>query len=151
MYLVYRKYKERYKFLLVQHFVFIPLTWRSPGVHESSLPVAHPGYQVLSDIFQTWPDSECSHIVQFLDSAWTHWAVYTCFGTVWPFWCWWAVKLWYNHHHHHHHHHHHITIPQMLTSMSVILTYSYFLRCIYQSWRTSYICSYVDSFWVIWY
>ncbi len=20
----------------------------------------------------------------------------TCFGTVWPFWCWCAVKLWYN-------------------------------------------------------
>ncbi len=38
------------------------------GGGESSLPVAHPGYQVLSDIFvQTWPDSECSHTVQCLD------------------------------------------------------------------------------------
>ncbi len=26
--------------------------------------MAHPGYQVLSDIL-TWPDSECSHTVQF--------------------------------------------------------------------------------------
>ncbi len=24
--------------------------------------------------------------------------VYTCFGTVWLFWCWCAVKLWYHHH-----------------------------------------------------
>ncbi len=38
---------------------------------ESSLPVAHPGYQVLSDILFRLglADSECSHTVQFLDSA----------------------------------------------------------------------------------
>ncbi len=26
-----------------------------------------------------------------------HRAVYTCFGTVWPFWCRCAIKLWYHH------------------------------------------------------
>ncbi len=31
-----------------------------------------------------------------VDSVWTHRTVYTCFGTVWPFWCWCAVKLWYH-------------------------------------------------------
>ncbi len=38
------------------------------GVHESSLPVAHPGYQVLSDVlFRLGLIANCSHTVQYLD------------------------------------------------------------------------------------
>ncbi len=79
---------------------------------ESSLPVAHPGRVSghVGHFVQTWPDSECSHTVQFLvqfsdcstitlfllDSAISSSSGITCFGTVWPFWCWCAEKLWYN-------------------------------------------------------
>ncbi len=65
------------------------------GVHESSLPVAHPGYQVLSDILfrlglianaltqcssQTLQFSDCRTMTFFSSGL-------TCFGTVLPFWC----------------------------------------------------------------
>ncbi len=55
---------------------------------------------LVAHFVQTWPDSEYSHTVQFLDcSYWIEVAIIiTCFGTVWPFWCWCAVKLWYHHH-----------------------------------------------------
>ncbi len=40
------------------------------GVHESSLPVAYPGYQVLSDIlFRLGLIANCSHTVQYLDCS----------------------------------------------------------------------------------
>ncbi len=48
-------------------FYFIPI-FHPFGVHESSLPVAHPGYQVLSDIlFRLGLIANCSHTVQYLD------------------------------------------------------------------------------------
>ncbi len=44
------------------------------GVHESSLPVAHPGYQVLSDIlFRLGLIANCSHTVQYLDCSDLNW------------------------------------------------------------------------------
>ncbi len=62
---------------------------------------------LVGHFVQTWLDNECSHTVQFSDCrAITLFLVdsvisssssgLTCFGTVWPFWCWCAVKLWYN-------------------------------------------------------
>ncbi len=66
------------------------------GVHESSLPVAHPGYQVFSDILFRLGLSANALTQCRIDVA----VIITCFGTVWPFWCWCAVKLWYHHYHH---------------------------------------------------
>ncbi len=44
------------------------------GVHESSLPVAHPGYQILSDIlFRLGLIANCSHTVQYLDCSDLNW------------------------------------------------------------------------------
>ncbi len=70
-----------------------------PGVHESSLRVAFPGYQVLSDILFRLglianALTQCSSqtLVTWIDVA----IIIIYFGTVWPFWCWCAVKLWYN-------------------------------------------------------
>ena len=69
-------------------------------VHGSSLPVAHPGYQALSDIlFRLGLIANAltvQFLVQFSDCRTTAFfsSALTCFGTVWPFWC--AVKLWYN-------------------------------------------------------
>ncbi len=65
------------------------------GVHET--PRGAPWVSGLVGHFvPTWPDSECSHTVQCSDCS--NWIdvviVITCFGTVWPFWCWCAVKLW---------------------------------------------------------
>ncbi len=45
-----------------------------------------------------------SHSAVFIDciATWIDVAIIiTCFGTVWPFWCGCAVKLWYNHHQSH--------------------------------------------------
>ncbi len=40
------------------------------GVHESSLPVAHPGYQVLSDIwFRLGLIANSSHTAQYVDCS----------------------------------------------------------------------------------
>ncbi len=45
--------------------------WR---VHESSLPVAYPGYQVLSDIlFRLGLIANCSHTVQYFDCSDLNW------------------------------------------------------------------------------
>ena len=80
------------------------LAWTSMfnGVYESSLRVAHSGYQVLSDIlFRLGMISRLSHsavlktVETWIDVA----IIITCFGTVWSFWCWCAIKLWYHHHH----------------------------------------------------
>ncbi len=70
------------------------------GCMRAASAVAHAG--LVGHFVQTWPDSECSHTVQFFDcSVWIDVAsIITCYGTVWPFWCWCAVKLWYHHHHH---------------------------------------------------
>ncbi len=44
------------------------------GVHESSLPVAHPGYQVLSDIlFRLSLIANCFHTVQYSDCSDLNW------------------------------------------------------------------------------
>ncbi len=44
------------------------------GVHESSLSVEHPGYQVLSDIlFRLGLIANCSHTVQYLDCSDLNW------------------------------------------------------------------------------
>ncbi len=74
----------------MNHPRLVCLTQKYPpyhGVHESSLPVAHLGYQVLSDIlFRLGLIANCSHTVQYcavhsadvMDVA----IIITCFGTV---------------------------------------------------------------------
>ncbi len=62
---------------------------------EISLPVAHPGYRVLSDIgLIANALTQCSSwtVATWIDVA----IIITFFGMVWPFWCWCAVKLWYH-------------------------------------------------------
>ena len=50
----------------IQHYYFFD----TMGVHESSLPVAHPGYQVLPDIlFRLGLLANCSHTVQYLNCS----------------------------------------------------------------------------------
>ncbi len=63
-------------------------------------PRGATGYQVLSDIlFRLGLIANSTHTVQYLVATWIVVAIIiTCFGTVWPFWCWCAVKLWYHHH-----------------------------------------------------
>ncbi len=54
----------------------------------------------------------CTHLtITFFSSGLcldSYRAVYTCFGTVWPFWCWCAIKLWY---------HWHVTVGNTCISM----------------------------------
>ncbi len=87
-------------FIHVENIRFMPMTLR--GAWEQP-PRGAPGYQVLLDIlFRLGLIANCSHTVQYLDCIATLIEVaiiITCFGTVWPFWCWCAVKLWYHHHH----------------------------------------------------
>ncbi len=42
--------------------------------------------------FKMWLD----HNILLVGSVWTRRVVCTCFGTVWPFGCWCAIKLWYH-------------------------------------------------------
>ncbi len=75
--------------------------------HERSLRFLQQSYCTL-ELLDFFPRCDltsylglCTHVTITLflvDSVQTHRAVYTCFGTVWPFWCWCAVKLWYHSH-----------------------------------------------------
>ncbi len=90
---------------IIKYLPLLCIKWSSNLICSQRVIFCIKSYQVLSvsglvgHFVQTWPDSECSHTVQFLDSAVLRTffsSGLTCFGTVWPFWCWCAVQLWYN-------------------------------------------------------
>ncbi len=79
---------------------------------------------LVGHFVQTWPDSECSHTVQFLDCSELNWrcaqSLSPVFGTVWPVWCWCAVKQWYHHHSH---------VVQLIILTTLLYHASFFSIC----------------------
>ncbi len=71
----------------ILYFMRAASTWRSLGIRSCQT--------FCSDLAWMLSHGAVLGLMTWIDVA----VIITCFGTVWPFWCWCAIKLWYHHHH----------------------------------------------------